>query len=43
MDKQHSEIKAIHSEENAIKEKHHSEVIAHLDVSFVVHFKFQLK
>jgi hypothetical protein len=43
MDKQHSEMRAIHSEANAKMEKHNSDVIAHIDVSFVVHFKFQLK
>ena len=43
MDKQHSEMKAIHSEENANREKNNSDVIAHLEVSFVVHLKFQLK
>jgi hypothetical protein len=43
MDKHHSEMKAIRAEENAKMEKYNSDVIAHLDVSFVVHFKFQLK
>jgi hypothetical protein len=43
MDRQHSEMKAIHSEENANREKNNSDVIADLEVSFVVHLKFQLK
>jgi hypothetical protein len=47
MDKHHSEVKAKmdkhHSEVKAKMEKHNSDMRAQLGVSFVVHFKFQLK